>query len=93
MAKQIIVKNIVIGKPICDPWYMFCNEPDEWDTTKKDILFTEDRYLPRLMVNCGLVDSISEVRRNKPELMINLDKPDFLEVKWGKSRLYIQVGE
>jgi hypothetical protein len=26
-------------------------------------------------------------------LMINLDKPDFLEVKWGKSRLYIQVGE
>lgn len=35
MAKQIIVKNIVIGNPICDPWYMFCNEPDEWDTTKK----------------------------------------------------------
>lgn len=93
MAKQIIVKNIVIGNPICDPWYMFCNEPDEWDTTKKDIWFTEDRYLPKLMVNCGLVDSISEVRRNKPELMINLDKPDFLEVKWGKSRLYIQVGE
>ena len=93
MAKLAIVKDIVIGKPICEPWYMFCNEQNEWDDIKDNVLFTEERYLPKLMVDCGLVKSISEVRRNKPELVINLDKPDFIEVKWGKSRLYIQIGE
>ena len=93
MAKLAIVKDIVIGKPICEPWYMFCNEQNEWDDIKDNVLFTEERYLPKLMVDCGLVKSISEVRRNKPELVINLDKPDFIEVKWGKSRLYIQVGK
>ena len=93
MAKLAIVKDIVIGKPICEPWYMFCNKQNEWDDIKDNVLFTEERYLPKLMVDCGLVKSISEVRRNKPELVINLDKPDFIEIKWGKSRLYIQVGE
>ena len=93
MAKLAIVKDIVIGKPICEPWYMFCNEQNEWNDIKDNVLFTEERYLPKLMVDCGLVKSISEVRRNKPELVINLDKPDFIEVKWGKSRLYIQIGE
>ena len=93
MAKLAIVKDIVIGKPICEPWYMFCNEQDEWDDIKDNVLFTDERYVPKLMVDCGLVKSISEVRRNKPELVINLDKPDFIEVKWGKSRLYIQIGE
>ena len=34
MAKKIIVKDIVIGDPICHPWYMFCNEYDEWDLIK-----------------------------------------------------------
>ena len=93
MAKLAIVKDIVIGKPICEPWYMFCNEQNEWDDIKDNVLFTEERYLPKLMVDCGLVKSISEVRRNRPELIKTLDKPDFIEVKWGKSRLYIQIGE
>ena len=93
MAKLAIVKDIVIGKPICEPWYMFCNEQNEWDDIKDNVLFTEERYLPKLMVDCRLVKSISEVRRNRPELIKTLDKPDFIEVKWGKSRLYIQVGE
>ena len=93
MAKLAIVKDIVIGKPICEPWYMFCNEQNEWDDIKDNVLFTEERYLPKLMVDCGLVKSISEVRRNRPELIKTLDKPEFIEVKWGKSRLYIQVGE
>ena len=93
MAKLAIVKDIVIGKPICEPWYMFCNEQNEWDDIKDNVLFTEERYLPKLMVDCGLVKSISEVRRNRPELIKILDKPDFIEIKWGKSRLYIQVGE
>lgn len=93
MSKKVIIKDIVIGDTICHPWYMFCNEYNEWDLIKDDVIFTKERFLPKLMVECGIVDSISEVRRNRPELVKTLDKPDFIEVKWGKSRLYIQVGE
>ena len=85
-------KNVVIGKPICEPWQMFCNTEDEWESEKANTIFTEERFLPRILVVCGVVKSINEVRRNKPDLVKNLDKPDFIEVKWGKSRVFIQVG-
>jgi hypothetical protein len=93
MAKKIIVKDIVIGDPICHPWYMFCNEYNEWDLIKDDVIFTKERFLPRILVNIGVVNSTSEVRRNRPELVKTLDKPDFIEVKWGKSKVYILIGE
>ena len=54
--------------------------------------YTEERFLPKIMVDLGIVKSISEVRRNKPELIINLNKLDYLEIKWGKSYLFILVG-
>ena len=37
--------------------------------------------------------SNSEVRKNKPELVKTLDDLDCIDVKWGKKRLYIIVGE
>lgn len=40
-----------------------------------------------------MVKSINEVRRNKTDLVKILDTPDFLEIKWGKKRLFIQVGQ
>ena len=39
-----------------------------------------------------IVKSISEVRRNQPHLMKNLDKLDYLEIKWGKNYLFILIG-
>ena len=37
------------------------------------------------MVELGIVKSISEVRRNKPELVRELNDYDYLEIKsWGK---------
>lgn len=86
------VKNVIIGKPVCEPWQMFCNTEDEWETEKNDVIFTEERNLAKILVQCGVVKSINEVRRNKPELLRQLTTLDFLEVKWGKSRLYILVG-
>lgn len=88
-----VIKDVVVGKPICEPWQMFCNTEDEWEDTKKEVIFTNERFLPRIMVDCGVVKSVSEVRRNKSDLVVELNKLDFLEVKWGKSRLYILVGE
>lgn len=90
--KKSQFKDIIIGTPIVEPWYIFCEEEHEWDDIKDDIHYTEERFLPKIMINLGLVDSISEVRRNKPQLMINLDKLDYVEIKWGKSKLFILVG-
>lgn len=86
-------QNVVIGNPICEPWMMFSNTPEEWEKNdKNNTLFTEERFLPRILVMCEIAKSVNEVRKNKPNLMISLDKPDFLEVKWGKKRLFVQVG-
>lgn len=90
---MLVVKDVIIGKPIVEPWYIFCKEKEEWDKVKNDILYTEERYLPKIMKDLGIVKSISEVRRNRPELCKELNDLDYLEVKWGKHRLWILVGE
>ena len=84
--------DIVIGKPIIYPWYIFCEEQNEWNEIKDDVYYTEERFLPKIMVDLGIVKSTSEVKRNKPELVRNLDELDYLEVKWGKNKLFILVG-
>lgn len=88
-----MVKDIIIGKPIVAPWYIFCKEEYEWSEVKDDIYYTEERYLPKIMVDLGIVKSVSEVRRNQPKLMKELNKLDYLEIKWGKNRLFILIGE
>lgn len=85
-------RNVVIGEPIVHPWYMFCGDRAEWDYVRGEIYYTEERFLPKLMVDLGIVKSISEVRRNQPNLIRNLNNLDYLEVKWGKSMLFILVG-
>ena len=49
--------------------------------------------LETLMKEAGLVNRVSEVRRNQPKLCVTLDKLDFVKVKWGKKFLFILVGE
>ena len=91
MASKI--QDVIVGKPIVDPWYMFCEEQNEWGKVKDSVYYTEERFLPKIMVDLGIVKSISEVRRNKPQLMIKLNKLDYIEIKWGKSYLFILVGD
>lgn len=87
-----VIKDIIIGKPIVAPWYIFCKEEHEWDEVKDDIYYTEERFLPEIMVDLGIVKSTSEVKRNKPELIKELNNLDYIEVKWGKHRLFILIG-
>lgn len=85
--------NVVIGKPLIDVWQLISlTEEDFVENDKKYTLFTNERFLPAILVEMGVTKSRSEVRRNKPELCIMLDKPDCLWVKWGKHKLYIVVG-
>ena len=86
-------QNVVIGAPVCEPWQIFAYDIKDWEENeKKNTLFTEERFLPKIMVKCSIVSSINEVRRNKPNLVKSLNDIDFIEIKWEKKRLFIQVG-
>ena len=69
------IENIVIRNPIVDPSLMFAKDEDDWNSIEKEkTYFTEERFLPRILVNIGIYPSVNEIRRNKSELMITLDK-------------------
>lgn len=86
--------NVVIGKPLVDPKTLLALDDLDWKNNEQpQTLFTETRYIPAVMKEAGVVQSTSEVRKNRPDLNISLEKPDCLWVKWGKKRLYVIVGE
>lgn len=90
------IENIIIGKPICNQELIFGYDKTDWENNEAEkTYYTEERYLPRILVDLGIYPSISEIRRNKPELMITLDKVDFMDgIKIKKKRwLWILVGE
>ena len=90
------IENIVIGKPIVEPSIMFSLDEDDWERIEKEkTYYTDERFLPRILVDIGIYPSVSEIRRNKPELMVTLDKLDFIDnLKVSKKRrLWILVGE
>ena len=86
--------NVVIGKLLVDPKTLLALDDLDWKNNEQpQTLFTEIRYLPAVMKEAGVVQSTSEVRKNRPDLNISLENPDCLWVKWGKKRLYVIVGE
>ena len=90
------IENIIIGKPIVEPSTMFASDEDNWERTEKEkTYYTDERFLPRILVDIGIYPSVNEIRRNKSELMVNLDKLDFIDnLKASKKRrLWILVGE
>lgn len=84
--------NVVIGTPQIEPWQLLAFDEKDWEENeKKQTLFTETRFLPAIMKEAGLVKSINEVRRNKPDLCKDIEGPDFTDLKWGKRHLFILV--
>jgi len=93
---EVYIENIVIGQPIIEPASIFSKDENDWERIEKEkTYFTDERFLPRILVNIGIYPSVNEIRRNKPELMINLDKLDFIDnLKVSKKRrLWILAGE
>ena len=85
--------NVVVGSPLIAPEQLLAADSNDWvENEEPQTLFTEKRYLPAILKEAGVVSSTSEVRKNKPELNIVLEKPDFMRVKWGKKFLHILVG-
>lgn len=94
MAKHI--ENIVIGIPLVPCGVLIS------DGTTSDMLnemektyFTNNHNISHILKELNVVSSISEVRRNKPELCVALtnDYLDCFEVKWGKRKFYIIKGQ
>ena len=89
-----MIHNVVIGTPLVIPSLLLAfNEIDWEESEKRSTLFTQTRYLPAIMKEAGLVQSISEIKRNRPELCLTLDTPDCINIKWGKKFLFIIVGK
>lgn len=84
-----IFRNVQVGFPIVYTSDLI--PANEFNET----LVTSTRYLPKIMVEAGIVSSTSEVRRNRPDLCITFpdDMTDCIEVKWGKKFLYIIIGK
>lgn len=89
-----MILNIVVGKPLVEPSDLLAVNKEDWENNeKRQTFFTNNRYLPSILKEAGIVPSTNEVRRNRPELMITLDKMDCFWLKWGKHRVYVVVGE
>lgn len=90
------IENVVIGKPIVSEKDIFAIDDNDWETIEKDkTYYTDERFLPRILVDIGIYPSISEIRRNRKDLMITLNKLDFIDkLKVAKKKyLWILVGE
>lgn len=92
--ENIMIANVVIGKPLVSPESLLALDQEDWKHIEKEqTLFTETRYLPAIMKEAGIVSSTNEVRRNNQKYNITLGKPDCMMIKWGKKFLFVIVGE
>ena len=88
------VENIVIGEPIVDPCDMFTKNMEDWEKNEKEkTYYTEERFLPKILVEIGSTKSVNEIRRNRKDLVVTLNDLAYLEIKLGKRRLFILVGK
>lgn len=81
-----MVQNIIIDKPLVS-LELLGIEPQE------ETVFDTERFLPRLLVKYGFSKSISEIKRNRKDLVRNLDKTDMEMIKLGKKKVWIVIGE
>ena len=90
------IENIVIGQPLADPASMFALDHEDWERMEKEkTYYTEERFLPKILVDLGIYPSIGEIRRNRKELVVTLDKIGFIDrLKVSKKRtVWILVGK
>lgn len=75
--------------------HLFAIDNEDWYANESDkTYYTDERFLPKILVDLGIYPSVSEVRRNRPDLIMTLDKQDFIsKLKVAKKRfLWIVVG-
>lgn len=94
MVKGINMENVIIGNLHIEPYHLFALSEDDWNRNEKDkTLFTDEKFIPRIMVQADIVNSVSEVRRNRPDLIREVGINSFEIIKWGKKFLFIACGK
>lgn len=96
MNKNRYIENIIIGTPLINPAEIFSKNIIDWELNEGlKTHYTNERFLPKILVELGIYPSINEIRRNRKDLMITLDKLDYIDgLKVSKKRkLYILIGE
>ncbi len=89
-----MIENIVIGETLTSPECLFSYNQKDWKENELEkTLWTNERWLPRILVMANIVKSTSEVRRNRKDLCVELNDIDFKVVKYGKKFLFIAVGK
>lgn len=89
-------QNIVIGQPLVGMSDLVAFDLSDWmNNERKVTFFTQTRNLAFVLKEAGIVPSVSEVRRNKPDLVQTFpdDYTDCFWVKWGKKKIYVIVGK
>ena len=86
------IENIVIGKPLVPLEILLSDLNNPQNNWKEVTVYDEERFLPKLLVKYRFTSSVKEIRRNRKDLVINLERPDCMEIKLGKKKIYIVVG-
>lgn len=74
------IENIVVGEPLVHPAEIFAKDKADWEQNEKaKTHFTDELYLPRILVEIGIYPSVAEIRRNRRDLLIWLKPPSFIE--------------
>ena len=90
------IENVVIGNIDTCESDLFAYDEKDWCQNEVDkTYYTNERFLPKILVALSIYPSVSEIRRNKPDLMITLSAKDFIsKLKVAKKRyLWIAIGE
>lgn len=88
------VWNIVIGNPLVSLHELVALNIDDFlDNELQHTFCTTERWLPNILVRIGAMKSKSEIKRNRPDLMVELNDLDCFWIKIGKKKYYIVVGE
>lgn len=90
------IENVVIGNIDTLESDLFAYDEKDWCQNEVDkTYYTNERFLPKILVALGIYPSVSEIRRNKPDLMVTLSAKDFIsKLKVAKKRyLWIAIGE
>lgn len=90
----MLYENVIIGFPLIKASELLARDEKDYSINEfSKTFFTNIRFLPKILKEIGLVQSTSEIKRNRPDLWITLNKSNFLQIKWRKQFVYIVVGE
>lgn len=78
---------VVVGEPL-----ITLNEIG-LDCCSHNTVYTNERFLPNIIVELGIFNSKSEIRKNRKDLFRTLDQLDWLTFKFGHRVLDVVVGQ